>query len=213
MLQTLQKIYLCLRPKELQGDDGARQPGQANEHIVAELAKAEQIMNAIGGLRVPKDRLLCTVERTDHVVFEILARGDTISFYIVIPDQLNSYLQQHLRSSYPDIELVEEKDYNLFLPDGAIAATNLKLKGPNYLPIKTYRQMEIDPLEGILGVLGKLAPEESAVIQVVARSAVGKWHKEGIKATSKIKAGKGLLGKTGKASLMSQATQILQAGW
>jgi len=207
----IQKIYKCLLPKEQYQGEEKQQTQSGIEQLASQLSVAEQLMNAVGGLKVPKNNVFGKNDRLDQVSFELLAHNGKISFYIIIPSKLDGYIQQQLRSIYQHIEIEEVTDYNIFLPKGFVKGTHFILENSSYFPIKTYRHMESDPLESILGVLSRLGTQESAVIQLVARSAPKKWHEEGLKVAGKIKSGESLI-KDPDRGLIFHVGKTLQAG-
>src|SRR4029079_5705784 len=92
---------------------------------------------------------------------------------------LRDMVEKQIHGSYPDAQIMEVEDYNLFETPGKVAYQALKLKKANYLPIKTYRDLAIDPMSSITSVLGKMSEGESAAVQIVISPSSDQWKKAG----------------------------------
>src|SRR3989338_6022902 len=96
--------------------------------------------------------------------------GEEIHFYIAVPKSYDQIFQKQLHGIFPHAEIERIKDYNIFNPQGISLGAYLKLKDNEILPIKTYQQLEADPLGGIINSLSKLDREgEGAAIQILIR--------------------------------------------
>lgn len=124
------------------------------------------------------------------VSFEIVAHDDEIIFYVATPKEHRHTVEQLIQSYYPD-SLIEEVDgYNIFKPESKVAACSLVLAKQFYYPIKTYKNLEVDPLNSITNALSKLDKEESAAIQYIIRPVSDKWRYKGRMKAKKIQEGK-----------------------
>lgn len=182
-----QTIYLVRLPKERPGDE---EKDFTLERLREEIARGETIFSSIGGLRAQKGFLPWLLGRDDHFSFEIVASRKTISFYLVAPKKMSRYLEQQVQAHYPEASLEEAEDYNIFNPQGGIAAAYLRTKRNFILPIKTFNKMEGDPLNSLVNVLSKLGPDEGLAAQFVVRSARAAWHKKAAEAARGLSAGK-----------------------
>ena len=54
-----------------------------------------------------------------------------------------------------DAAIERVKDYNIFHPGSFTAASYLKLREKDFLPLRTYQTLESDPINNITNVLGK----------------------------------------------------------
>ena len=96
--------------------------------------------------------------------------GEEIHFYIAVPKSYDQIFQKQLHGIFPTAEVEKTKDYNIFNPQGVSLGAYAKLKDNEILPIKTYQQLEADPLGGIINSLSKLDREgEGAAIQILIR--------------------------------------------
>ncbi|HZJ41756.1 MAG TPA: DUF87 domain-containing protein [Patescibacteria group bacterium] len=175
-------IYSIRIPKESNKDDN----NDTIQSVKDEIAKGEAIFAAIGGLKAKRGFSAWLSGRQDHVSFEIVANSRKIDFYFAcLPDDFR-YLEQQIHAQYPAaaIELIE--DYNSFNARGYTVAIFLKTVKSFIFPIKTYQEMEVDPMSSIINVLSKLEKGESLTIQYLVRSSLGTWHGKVRKTVAKI---------------------------
>lgn len=123
----------------------------------------------------------------DHISFEIVAKREDIRFYIAAPKKYVDLVEKQIHGSYPgaDIKIVDE--YNIFSENGKVAFAALAPKNSDYLPIRVFRDLPIDPLSSITSVLAKMAEGEGAAIQVLVQPAGSKWSGLGRSYISKTK--------------------------
>lgn len=123
----------------------------------------------------------------DHISFEIVAKREDIRFYIAAPKRYIDLVEKQIHGSYPgaDVKIVDE--YNIFSENGKVAFAALAPKNSDYLPIRVFRDLPIDPLSSITSVLAKMAENEGAVIQVLIQPAGSKWSSLGRSYISKTK--------------------------
>ena len=196
---ALQKVTLLITlPKEAEIKEEENKQETTEEMIV----EAEAFLNALGGMKAQRGVASMMTGRHDHFSFEIVAYGGLISFYVVVSKYLRDYMEQHISAQYPDAQIEEVDEYNLFTPQSEIAATTLTLKKQYIFPIRTYRELDVDPLSSLTNVLSKIAPDESAVIQYVARSAKAEWRNWGARVAKDIHNGRTVKEAVGRSGLM-----------
>ncbi len=113
------------------------------------------------------------------VSFEIVAKLEDIRFYIWTPNPIKDLVEKNLHGAYPDAEIIEVQEYNLFTESGKVAYKDLQLTGDNHTPIKTFKELPTDPLSAITSALAKLKEGEAAAIQVLVSPTGGDWQKAG----------------------------------
>ncbi|MBT6690751.1 type IV secretory system conjugative DNA transfer family protein [Candidatus Parcubacteria bacterium] len=148
------------------------------EYIQNALGKIETLFASLSGLKAEKGGFS---GRADLFSMEIVSLNGLISFYIALPGRYKDFFVQQIQAVYPKVYFEEVNDYNPFNINSQVAAGALRFANDFSLPIKTYRNFEIDPLESITNSLSKLTEDESAVVQYVFRSAPKKWHDRGRK--------------------------------
>lgn len=113
------------------------------------------------------------------VSFEIVAREGCIDFYVWCPSKYKDLIEKQINGAYPDAEVVEVPEYNIFTETGKVAYKSLQLRAENFKPIKVYKDLAVDPLLPITSVLAKMGEREAAVIQILISPADSKWKKGG----------------------------------
>jgi len=152
-----------------------------NRQVQEDIAVAETVFAAIGALKAQKGFKNWRNGRTDHLSFEIVANEGIIYFYIVLPREFKEFMVQQVHAQFPDAELEEDEDYNIFTPTGVIIGSNITLERENLFPIKTYKTMDGDPISAIVNTLAKVPKDQGAAIQYTIRSAKKKWRTKGKK--------------------------------
>ncbi|MDD4995859.1 MAG: TraM recognition domain-containing protein [Patescibacteria group bacterium] len=157
------------------------------------LQPIENFFDNIGGLKAQKGFKTWFLGRSDHFSFEILSdKQGIISFYVVVPRNLQTFFEQQVHAQYPAAQIEEVDDYNVFLPHGEVVCASLTLRTYSMFPIKTYNKTETDPLNAITNSLSRIAEEDSAAIQIMVRSAQSGWRQPGIKVALEMQQGKKL---------------------
>jgi len=147
------------------------------------IAKMEQIYSMF--LYLKKRRFIKGfLYGSQRVALEIaseLGRND-ISFYIAVPTSLEEEFVKAVQGVYPGARLDKvPEDYTVFVPNGKVAASFLKLQKSVYFPLKTYKALEADPISSITNALSNITPEEGAAIQIVLQPTDFKIKENGSK--------------------------------
>ena len=123
----------------------------------------------------------------EHVAFEIVGMPGDIRFYVSVANKNRELMEKQINGTYPGAVITEVEDYNLFSENGEVAYASLKLKFSNFLPIKSFRDLAVDPLALLTSSIAKLDPGEAAAIQFIVAPADNKWRSSGRKYVSKTK--------------------------
>ncbi len=135
---------------------------------------AEQMFASLFSMK--KGGMLSFLRLQPHISFEIVAKHEDIHFYISVPLKLKDMLEKQINGAYPDAEIQEVPEYNLFSTGGRVAFAEYELKQAAYHPIKLYKDLPTDPLSSITTALSKMGPEEGAAIQILVSPADKKWR-------------------------------------
>ena len=140
---------------------------------------AEQLFSGFASLKAAKGRM-AAFKIPDSISFEIVARPQDIRFYIALPKRLHDMVEKQVHGAYPDAQIKEVEEYNLFEnSEGKVAFAALKLDESNYVPIKTYKDLPVDPLSTVTSILGKMQTGEAAAIQILITPAGNEWKTAG----------------------------------
>ncbi len=110
-----------------------------------------------------------------QVSFEIVALHETIKFFICVHKSLQDLVEKQINGAYPDASIKVVPEYNIFSEKGQTAYAMYKLKGQDFFPIKTFRDLPTDPMSSLTSSLAKMETEEGAVVQMIMAPADGKW--------------------------------------
>lgn len=148
---------------------------QQNEY---EIASAEHLFASLVGLR--KSSVSALRGGQNSISFEIVSKKDGISFYVIVPDNLLSYVEKQINGAYPTAE-IDLVDPNEVWDRGHFTAVaEIKLASPPYFPIRAYTDLgEIDPLNSITSALSKLKADEVIAIQYLITPAGNAWRSAG----------------------------------
>src|SRR3989304_6056284 len=138
---------------------------------------AEQFFSALASLS--HGGFLSFLKNQDHLSFEIVARPGDIRFYVSVHHHLRDLVEKQIYGMYPGAEIKEVDEYNLFDEKGKVAFASLILKSAQYLPMKPFKDLPVDPMSAITSNLGKMQTGEGASIQILVTPAAGKWKSSG----------------------------------
>lgn len=186
------KVILISVPKETLQQEKEQASSDSQSQIKESIGVAEILFSSIGGLKPAKGFKTWLWGREDHVSFEIVAQDRHISFYVAMPDYLRSFVEQQVQAQYPAAHIEEVDDYNMFSATGYALGAQLTFERETYFPVKTYQEMEGDPLNAILAPLAQLPATDGAVVQFIVRPVPSGWHKLGRKLASAMRQGKKL---------------------
>lgn len=111
-----------------------------------------------------------------HVSFELTAVNGVIGFTIVCPKRIQQIVERQLHSFFPTADIALGAPPAIFSKSSpAIAGVVLEQAKNFILPLRTYRNLEADPLQGISNALTKLQ-DGSASIQILIRPTSESWR-------------------------------------
>ncbi len=140
-------------------------------------------------------------------VFELAVPriGSELLFYCAVPRRYLKAVEKIIIGLYPDAQVEETKEYNIFHP-AAFAAGALARGKNKFLPIKTYQNLEADPLGSIANAFSKVAKEgEGMGLQILAYKTASNFNERLLKISRHLREGKNV-SEAIKDSLKSSAT-------
>lgn len=132
------------------------QPKEKTQSLKEKINVAEQLISILVNYKQP-------------IVFEIALPeiGEEISYYSAVPQSLEESFKKHLLSFYPKAYIEKVKDYNIFNPDGFTEGVYLTQAESWMLPIKTYTELEADPISPILNAFKLKKEGEGMAMQLI----------------------------------------------
>ncbi len=174
--------------KESEKDKQETNSGQSSEGFKEAVGVMEHFFSNIHSIY--KSRWASLVHGTEFISLEYVFQEGLVTFYVVIPRKLANLMEKQITSFYNDAVVEQVEDYNIFLPESVQSACYLTFSKKYGYPIKTYKNMESDPVNSIVNSLSKLGPNETAAIQVMVRPVKSGWQKKCKKIASKLQSGK-----------------------
>ncbi|MEA3292897.1 MAG: type IV secretion system DNA-binding domain-containing protein [Patescibacteria group bacterium] len=177
-------LFLISLPKK------NKEEGETSKSEKEIISAMEQLYSSLNNI---KEKKKIFIYGQPHLVFEIATSqvGEEIIFYLALPQRYEDVVEKQIHGFYPDASVEKVEDYNIFNPEGVTMGSYLKLARDSVLPIKTYQNLEIDPLQEITNTLSKLEEKgEGAVIQIVFRPASSEWRKAGQDIAKEMQEGK-----------------------
>lgn len=134
-----------------------------------------------------------------YMSFEMATPIDSneIFFYVGVPKKFASIVEKQIHSFYPDANIERVEDYNIFVPDGVAAGSYMVLRKDFVLPVRTYLNMEADPISSLANALSKIPLGEGAALQIIMKPAGGVWQEESKNAIKMMQKGKNFEGRIG----------------
>ncbi len=160
----------------------------------------EQLFSSLSNIREPMmTRLLYG---PFYMSFEVSTPTDSneIFFYVGVPKKFLTIVEKQIHSFYQDANVERINDYNIFVPNGGAAGSYITLKKDFIFPIKTYQNLEADPLSSITSALSKIPLGEGAAFQIVMRSIGEVWQEKSKNAIKMMQKGKNFDGDVGAGS-------------
>ncbi|MBI5022665.1 MAG: type IV secretory system conjugative DNA transfer family protein [Candidatus Magasanikbacteria bacterium] len=190
------KVFLVILPKEAEEEAKKKESTDQKKDIKEVIAVMETLYAAFTGIRRTKDWTYpfyqfkkFWVGSHRHISMEIIFDKGLIKFFVVAPEKLGEYVEQQIHAEFPNSEIEETTDYNIFQPHGAIIGTYLKPAKSVLLPLKTYKKLDGDPTEGLLNNLSKLKINEGAAIQMFIRPVKHGWQSKVLSIAQKMHKG------------------------
>ncbi len=181
-------------PKEAKRKDEPQSKEQEWKEL---LSVAEQFMASFSGIYISGfikyrfEYLRRIFLGQDWISCEIIAKGGQVFFYIGCHERNKHYILKQIYSFYPNALVEESKNYKIFTPEGKYAYESYKLKKSYVYSIKTYKNLESDPLNAITNVMGKIDKEDRVCLQILMRPNSGKWRQKCSEAAKAIREGTG----------------------
>ncbi len=138
---------------------------------------AEQMFASLASLK--KSGFFAFLKTEDHFAFEIVALHEEIKFYVTCPMRLKDFIEKQINGAYPEAEIKEVDEPNIFNVGGKVAFSSLVTKQQYYFPLKTYKDLPTDGLSLITSAMSKMQQGDGAIIQIVLQPEGSGWQAKG----------------------------------
>jgi len=152
--------------------------------------------------------ILINFKKTVVLEIALPERGEEISFYVAVSKELEESLKKQVLSFYPRASIEKSRDYNIFNPNGFTEGVYLVQAENWMLPIKTYTELEADPISPILNAFKLKKEGEGMAVQVVISAPPQNLKNQLTRAIKNLKEGQQLKDIIGKYSFSDFAKQF-----
>jgi len=173
----------------------AREENEKQEAWKEEIGAMEQLLSSLSTLRENKGFFHKMIYGDPYLSFEIAnsTKEEEIIFFIAIPGKFRESIEKQIHSFFPNASIEKAKDFNIFSPGSFTEAAILTLKNKYIFPIRTYENLEVDPLNAITNALSRLDTAfEGAAVQIVIKPTHPGWRSAGRIVAHKMQQGKRL---------------------
>ncbi len=113
-----------------------------------------------------------------------------VVFFSAVPDDKKNIFKNQVLAIFPNASIKENTDdYNIFNKSEHISYSEVSLEKSSALPIKTYKELNYDPLNILLESFSNLEASEGAAIQIMLSPDDQDTNKKLVKALDKIAKG------------------------
>ncbi len=137
---------------------------------------AEQLFASLYTLK--KGGFFAWAKPEDIFSFELVALQEEISFHVNCPKRIRDLVEKQIHGAYPNADIKEVDEVNIFSKKGRVAFTSLKLDRGNSFPIKTYKELPTDGLSLLTSALSKMGAGEGAIVQILLQPESSRWQKK-----------------------------------
>jgi hypothetical protein len=150
-----------------------------------EIESAEHMFSNLSGFR--KTMWNAFFKGQYRISFEIVSKETGLGFYVIVPDEISTLVEKQIHAAYPLAEIDIVNPQEVWDRGEYTQVTELKLKGPNYYPIKDYEELKNDSLNSITSAMSKLDKNEVLAVQYIIQPAGDAWRLGGRRYISQIK--------------------------
>ncbi|MFH1508992.1 MAG: type IV secretion system DNA-binding domain-containing protein [bacterium] len=185
---------------------GRRKPNEQEEEAQKEekdiVAVSEHMFATLASIRKKENSLHKLFFGKDVISFEIANVGGSIYYFVSAPRTIINFVHDSIVADFQKAEVEIIQDYNMFVPGAKYSGAALKLAKKNYLPFKTYQNMESDPLTNITSAMSRITANEGSALQVVLKEINKSWRRKGMKIAREMQQGKSI-GEARKSKFIS----------
>ncbi|MCL5017515.1 MAG: type IV secretion system DNA-binding domain-containing protein [Patescibacteria group bacterium] len=117
--------------------------------------------------------------------------GEEIFFYVAVPGDSMQFVMRQIQGLWPDAQVEEVDDYNIFNNAGFSTGVYFKQKQNSVLPIRTFEEAQTDTFLPILSDLSKIESlGEGVALQVLIKPGPKQFKKNALRVIEKLKKGK-----------------------
>ncbi len=176
-------MFQVLVPKEIE----PKEETERRKNFKEIMSVAEQFFASLAAVASSDSQHFFA--RPPTLSFEIIAKG-AIRFYVGVPAKYRELVEKQVLAYYPTAAIEVSTDFRIF--DEKLIGVGIELRTTKrfVLPIKTYEELESDPINGVTNALSKLGEGSRGAIQLLIRPTSGHWQQTVYYATKNIQDGR-----------------------
>ena len=120
---------------------------------------------------------------------EIVSKNKEIIFFVGTPKSHQSTIEKQILSFYPSSQVEPSNDFKIFDANMKASIGVLDLNKQFIYPLRTYQELEADPLANVTNSLLKLGDNVRASIQILVRPQSEMWRSAVGRATEQLQSG------------------------
>lgn len=158
---------------------------ESDDHQLSALA-AENLFASLHGLLRDETHL------QEHFSFEIVSSKEGgLRYYVIVPNEIVKFVESQIYAQYPEAQIRVVEDYfeNLAIEDKAYEVATLGVEKEYFFPLKSYKDLEVDPLTSITSVLSEIENDETVMLQYLIKPLADVWQEEGYAYTDAVREG------------------------
>jgi hypothetical protein len=105
--------------------------------------------------------------RFNTISFEMFLEKGELVFYVITAPSLVSIVEKQITAFYSDAEVTIQKTPEVWQKGYKLVAYTMQTKKKFMFPLRFYEHMQDDPINDLANVLSKIAPDETATIQLI----------------------------------------------
>jgi hypothetical protein len=148
------RLLKVLTPKPMPEEGNKKKPSEL-------LSSFDQLLSSLTAYKSP-------------LIWEmaVATNSDEIEFYVAVPKKDVDLITKQINGFFPEAEIEPAQDYTIFQSGGAVAVATLALKQDYSLPLRSYLELDGDPLNALGSALERVTlGKEGAAIQIITTPA------------------------------------------
>ncbi len=175
-----------------------RREAKEPKEFLHDINLSEQFFSSLASIKEP-------------VVLEMAVHntGGEIFFYVAVPRNQVEFTARQIQGFFPDCQVDEASDYTIFSNEHGVRGGWLSLEDSAVVPVRTYRESEVDSFAPIVSTLSRLHEQgDGAALQVVMKPAGDYFKKRSIDIIGRLRKGESLKKILKSYGLFSELSEV-----
>lgn len=179
-------VFLEIQVPEQTYERAQKEKGSAKDDKET-IASGEQLYRTLNNYTTKKWKAF--FKGYDTFTFEIVNKKGKINFWITAPEKSIGALEKQIIAAYPRCIIVRIDNPKTIDQDAYTYAEEYQTSSLQYLPFRTYRNMESDPVNVITNAMTGIDQEDTIIFQLTLAPIKPAWQKIARKYALKIQQG------------------------